>query len=777
MSELNYVGKPAQRVDALDKVMGKTRYLADFDLPGMLYARALRSNLPHARIVKLDTSPALQVPGVKAVITEADFHEHGYFGFPVSDQTILAYQKVRYVGEALAAVAAETPQAAQAGVDAIILELEALPGLFEPTEALEPDAPQVGPDREDGIHPNDLGTQIVRKEDVDQTLAQSAHTLERTYRVPQQEHAYIETEGTLAIPDPDGGVAVYISCQSPFIPQGILISALNLDPTQVRVIIPPVGGSFGGKDDLNYQTAGQTAKLALLSGFPVRMTFSREESLIASYKRDGMHMEISLGADEHGHLQACKAESILDSGAFACQSIFTAMRAANHSMGPYRYDACKVDVTTVYTNNGYAGAFRGFGNTEATFAVEQAIDELAENVKMDPIDFRLKNALRVGDELPHGQLLTESVGLVECLETVRNASDWDRKRAAYADQSGQEIVRGIGVAALFHGASLGAEGLDCASSTIEVLPDYSLILTSGLTDYGTGSRTVYTLIAAEELSVNPGRIKMHLPDTNSAIDSGPTVASRATILGGNAIRVASQRIGTLLDSAAANLLGCEVDQLVRLEEQFIGPSEEPVDWETVVDHAWSMGLILSSQSKWTAPTIEWDHHAGRGDPYIGYHFGAQIAEVEVDMRTGKTDVIGFWAAHDAGKIIFPQGAYGQMYGGIAQGIGYALLEDVGYRDGYPQNTNFDSYLIPTAMDVPDIEGFFVETHFSPGPYGGKNIAEPALVPTAPAVCNAIANASGRRTYLRPASLEMVLLGEPLHPKGSPDACRIGLNMA
>ena len=774
MTEYRYIGKPVDRVDALEKVLGTARFLGDYYLPGMLHARCLRSELPHARIVKLDVAPALQVPGVVAVITSEDFVDHGRFGFPISDLFMLAYEKVRYVGEGIACVAAETPEAALAGTQAIILELEELPAVFDMDHALDPDAPQIGPAREDGKHPNYLGHFPVHDGDPEAVLQDCPHVVDQVYETVMQEHAYIETEGALAIPTAEGGVLAYVSCQSPFIARGHLMRTLGLSEAAARVINPPVGGSFGGKDDLNYMTSGQVACLALKTKRPVRMTFSREESMIASYKRGAMRMRIRLGAGADGRLRACHFKATYDSGAYSSQSPFTSWRASIHAMGPYRYDACTVDLTTVYTNNGFAGAFRGFGNPEVYAGIEQAVDELAERLGVDPLEFRLQNCLRVGDTTPHGQTLTESVGLTDCLLAVRTASDWDRKRAAYARQTDPEKRRGIGVTALFHGTSLGAEGTDEATSTIEIHQDNRVTLTSGLTDYGPGSRTVYCMIAAEMLGVNLERVSIHLPDTNTAKDSGPTVASRTTMLGGNATRIAALNLRQSLDYAAADLLGCEVFQLQRAGESYIGPSEEPVPWEVVVDHARRMGLVLSTYGRWSAPKIHWDEHAGRGVPYFAYHFGAQVAEVEVDLRTGLTDVLHYWAAHDAGKVIFPQGAYGQIYGGVAQGLGYALYEDVDYMDGYLQSINFDTYLIPTSVDVPEISGSFVETHYSQGPFGAKNIAEPAMVPVAPTILNAIAQATGRRVRKLPANLERVLLGEALHKKGTPVSCKVAL---
>ncbi|MEW5960297.1 MAG: molybdopterin cofactor-binding domain-containing protein, partial [Chloroflexota bacterium] len=362
----------------------------------------------------------------------------------------------------------------------------------------------------------------------------------------------------------------------------------------------------------------------------------------------------------------------------------------------------------------------------------------------------------------------------DCLETVRRESDWDRKRAEYARHTSTEKRRGIGVSALFHGTSLGAEGADYAASTVEIQADYSVTLTSGLTDYGTGSRTVYTLIAAEELGIRPERIKMLRPDTDTALESGPTVASRSTMVGGSAVQTAARTLAKLLNFAAADLLRCDASRLMRVDESYVGPTEEPVPWEHVVDHAKTMGLVLSARGKWTAPEIHWDAGHGRGTPYFAYHFGAQIAEVEVDLRTGKTEVVNFWAAHDLGKTIFPQGAYGQIYGGVAQGLGYALFEEINYVDGYLQSVNFDEYLIPTAVDVPEITGLLVEKPLSNGPFGAKNIAEPVMVSVAPAIVNAIAHATGRRVRDLPANLEQVLLGYKLHPKASVTLCKLGL---
>jgi CO/xanthine dehydrogenase Mo-binding subunit len=750
----------------------------------MLYARCLRSQLPHARIVRLDVTPALQVPGVCAAITGEDFVNYGKFGYPVEDMYMLAHERVRYVGDAIAAIAAENEEALAAGIAAIICELEPLPGVFDPEEALKPGSTLVGEQPWDSpTEPrgNLLVKHIVRKGDPDPILEEAEVVLDEHYSTAHQEHAYIETEAATAVPWPDAsGVTVYSPSQSPFNDRNNLCRVLGLGVENVRVIQPPVGGAFGGKDDQIYQTTGQVAKLALLTGRPVQMRIHREESMIFSYKRNPMRVHIRLGADRTGKLRASKVDLVVDSGAYSAITPFVAWRGNIHAMGAYRYDACHVDTHVAYTNNGYTGAFRGFGNTETTACIEQAMDELAGQLDIDPIELRLMNCLRPGDDTAHGQRLGDDVALGECLEHVRRVSDWDRKRREYSQQNTETgldplaVKRGIGVACFFHGLSLGAEGDDFAVSTLQVNDDFSLSLTSGLTDYGTGSRTVYTLIAAEVLGIKPERIQMHRPDTGTAIASGPTVASRATVLGGNAVRVTSERLNSVLINAAANLFGCNPAQVLRHGEQYIGPQEEPVSFEEVVRHARRMGLILSTHGRWDAPSIHWSLEDGTGKPYFAYHYGAQVAEVTVDMGTGKVSVAGVWAAHNTGTVIFPQGIVGQLYGGITQGIGYALMERVDFDQGYIQATNFDEYLIPTALDVPEIEGHFVQKPFSAGPFGAKNIGEPAMVPTAPAILNAISFATGRRVRDLPANLERVLLGHDLRQKGSDRACKLGL---
>jgi CO/xanthine dehydrogenase Mo-binding subunit/aerobic-type carbon monoxide dehydrogenase small subunit (CoxS/CutS family) len=761
-SKHQFVGNPEViNVDGPEKVTGFAKYVGDMEIPGMLYAKVLRSPVPHARITRLDVTPALQIPGVCTAITCQDFVDNGNFGCPVQDQYILAYGKVRYVGDAIAAVAAETELAAQLGIEAIFLQLKELPVVSDMHQALHDDA-QIIPDKPVNLTAGGYGKgnlcdhHILRNGQPEPTLSTCPTILDETYVFPHQEHAYIETEAVLAIPESDGSVTLYANNQSPFINRDYVASVMGIVPRLVRVIQPPVGGAFGGKDDILYQTSAQAAKLALISNRPVRLALSRSESMAASYKRPAMQSHLSIGVNKTGHLQAAKVDILTDSGAYASMTPMSSWRATMHAAGAYRYNAVHVDSTAVYTNNGYAGAFRGFGNVQASAAVEMAIDELAYKMRMDPLEFRLVNCLRQGDRTMTGDVIDHETGLEACLNWVRDASEWGKKRAANTvNHTDRTTRKGIGAACYFHGSGLGGEGEDFAVSTMKIEADYNITLTSGLTDYGQGSRTVFSLLAAEVLGVQMNRVRMLRPDTLTAVDSGPTVASRASIVGGNAVRVTAEKLLHQLHLSAANAAKCTPDQLVREGENFIGPDEVPMCFEMVVDHAREMGFQLSVEGRWQIEPIIWDFKNGTGKPYFAYVFGALAAEVEVNTKTGRTRVTGIWAAHDAGQILYPLGAMGQLYGGIIQGLGYALMEDFRYVDAIPQSLGLNTYSIPRANDVPEIVATYIQTSHHTGPFGAKNLAEPVMIGVAPAIANAVFHATGKRIRSLPISPDKV----------------------
>ncbi len=775
MTEFKYVGKRSRSEDGLEKVTGKARYIGDYSVPNMLVAKVLRSPYPHALIKALDVAPALQVPGVVAVVTADDYVDHGLWGWPIKDAYALAWKKARYVGDGVAVVAAETEAAALAGIRAIEVAYEPLPVVGDIHRALDPEAAIV-PDTEAPGKGNLTGTHLVRNGDPDPILAECEVLFEESYSFKHQEHAYTETEGALAIPEPGGGLTVYANDQSPFINRNNLAMMLGLPEAKVRVIQAHVGGTFGGKDDIGYQTCAQAGALALKAGRPVRLILTRSESLIASYKREAMDVRVKVGARADGTLRAARVVMRADSGAYSSMTPLSAWRASMHAAGPYRYEAVHVDTDLVYTNNGYSGAFRGFGNPQAIGAIEQAMDELAHRLGRDPIDLRLQNCLHDQDVTMTGNRLNQAVPLDECLVWVREHSDWDRKRKRYAAEQTGSTRRGIGVACYFHGSSLGGEGADYATMTVTIDEAGLVTLTTGLTDYGQGSRTVYQLILAEALGIEKSRIRIPRPDTQTAVESGPTVASRASMLGGNATRVTAEKIKQILHWAAADALHCRAEQIQREGELFISPSEEQLTFDEVVRHAREMGLSLYAQGKWEMPKFHWDFDNGTGVPYHCYTFGAQVAEVEVDLDTGRTKVLGIWATHAGGHVIFPQGAYGQLYGGIAQGIGYALTEGFSYHAGYPQSIDLGAYHVPTSLEVPQMEGHFIEYDHADGPYGALNMAEPTMISTAPAIANAIFQATGKRWRKFPLTPKVILTGSDDPSRVGEAECRKALGL-
>jgi CO/xanthine dehydrogenase Mo-binding subunit len=775
MTELKYVGKKSRSEDGREKVTGKARYVGDYYLPGMLHAKVLRSPVPHAHIRRLDAAPALKVPGVVAVITADDFVDHGNWGWPIKDAYALAWRKVRYVGDGVAAVAAESEAAALAGIRAIEVEYEELPVVSDIHRALDPDSPII-PDTAVPGQGNLTGKHLVRNGDPDPILAECAVVLEQSYSFKHQEHAYTETEGALAIPEPGGGLTVYANDQSPFVNRNNLSMLLGLPEAKVRVIQAHVGGTFGGKDDIGYQSCAQVGALALKAGRPVRLILTRSESLIASYKREAMDVRVKLGAAADGTFQAARVVMRADSGAYSSMTPLAAWRASMHAAGAYRYRAVQVDTDLVYTNNAYSGAFRGFGNPQAIGAIEQAVDELAYQLERDPIDLRLQNCLRDQDVTMTGNRLNQAVPLAECLTWVRQRSDWDRKRARYAAEQTGSTRRGIGVACYFHGSSLGGEGADYATMTVNIDEAGLVTLTTGLTDYGQGSRTVYQLVLAEVLGIEKHRIRIPRPDTQTAVESGPTVASRASMLGGNATRVTAEKIRQILHWAAADALHCETEQIQREGELFISPAEEQLTFDEVVRHAHAMGLSLYAQGKWEMPKFHWDFETGTGIPYHCYTFGAQVAEIEIDLDSGKTRLLGIWATHAGGRVIFPQGAYGQLYGGIAQGIGYALTENVSFHNGYPQAISLSAYHVPTSLEVPPIDGHFIEYDFADGPFGALNMAEPTMISTAPAIANAIFQATGKRWRKFPLTPKVILTGSDDPDQVGQAECRQALGL-
>ena len=764
VKKFTYVGKHMQRWDAIEKILGKARFTADYAnlYKNLAYVYSVRTKYAHARIRKIDVSEAEKVPGVLRVITHKDIPGVNDVGYVIPDQPLLAYNKVRYIGDIVALIVADDPYVAEEAAEKVYVDYEPLPVILDPLEIVDPVTLEekkhvlIHDERESDV----VARYRIRTGDVKKGFEQAAVIIENEYRTQYVEHAYMEPEAALAIPEPDGGITVIASTQCPYEARRAIAKVLAMPFNKIRVVVPPLGGGFGGKEDVANEIGTKAALAALLTGRPAIAVHKREESIIGHSKRHPAIMWYKHGATRDGKLVAVEARIILDTGAYASLGPFVAWRATVHSVGPYRVPNAKVDTVAVYTNGVYAGAFRGFGNPQIHFAVEQQMDLLAEELGMDPVEFRLKNVLRNGDRTVHGQLLDHGVGLEEALVKAAEAADWYRKRAEYAKQTGT-VRRGIGVALLWHGNSIGAEGADYSAVSIIINRDGSITFRTGLTDMGQGAIQGLIMLAAEVLGVPPEYFRVEMPDTASVPDAGPTVASRSTAMGGNATLVAAYKLRKKLNEVAADLLKCDPDDVeIRAPEVYCrSDPTKKIRWIDLVEECFWRGVSLQEYGYYRAPKAKWDDETGHGEPYFTYTFGAIIAEVVVDMETGKTYVERMITAYDIGRVVNRVGAELHAEGGAIQGIGYALMEEIVHSpEGKVWNPNLYAYYIPTILDAPkEIVPIFVEAGYIRGPFGAKGLGEPSINGIAPAIANAIANAVGARIKSLPITPEKVYL--------------------
>lgn len=739
VTPLRVVGNIVPKPDALLKATGKAIYAADLYFEGMLYAKVLRSSYPHARILRIDTTRARNLPGVVAVLTAEDVPGDKTHGVVRKDWPIFAMDKVRYIGDAIAMVVAEREEIASEALKLIKVDYEPLPVVTSPQEALKPDAPKI---HEGG---NLLKHISIRRGNVDEAFAQADLIVERVYRTPTYEHAFLEPEAGVATVDPDGNITVYVGSQIPFLDRRQIAESLATPEEKVRVVGTFIGGAFGGKEDISVQI--HVALAAFKTGRPVKLVFSREESMKVHPKRHATTIRLKTGATREGKLLALEAEIYGDAGAYASLSEHVMTRTATHISGPYQIPNLKVDCYAVYTNNPPSGAFRGFGVPQAAFAIESQMDIMAEELGLSPLEIRKINALRVGAKTPLGQLLEESVGLLETLDRVEE----EIKRTSFIPIEGTKR-RAWGIACAFKNVGLGGGVSDKAGAEVEITEEGTIIIRAGAPDLGGGLSGLVAAIVAEELGLPSWQaqdippVKVILADTGYTPDGGPTTASRQSFITGNAVRFAARRVKDLLTRIAAEEMNVHPMEIA-FEGGFARAGDKSLPLGELVSIAKKQGQEARASFIYEAPATV--PISQEGPHHFAFGFATQGALVEVDTETGEVRVLKVIAAHDVGRAISPLGVVGQIEGGVMMGIGLTLKEEFVLRDGIPMVRGFKDYQIPRAKDMPEIVPIIVESPSSAGPFGAKGIGEIPSIPTSPAIVNAIYKACGVRFYHLP----------------------------
>ena len=757
-SKMRVIGQVVARPDGVEKVDGSAKFADDYSFPGMLYGATLRAGTPHAILLKLDISAANMAEGVAGILTAEDIPGEINHGLVIKDWPALVGigEKVRYVGDAVALVVADTPESAQRGLDLIEAEYEDLPVVSDPVQAREADAPDI---HENG---NLLKHIKVRKGDLEVGFEEADIILEDTYHTAITEHAFLEPECAIARLTDEGRIEVYVGSQIPYADRSQIARCLDMAEDEVRVIGTLIGGGFGGKEDI----AGQihAAMLAKATGRPVKILYDRHESMLVHPKRHATQIRVKLGAKNDGTLVAVETELYGDTGAYASLGEKVMTRATTHSAGPYVVPHVKADCYAMYTNNPPAGAFRGFGVTQSAFAVESMMDDLAEQLELDPIEVRRKNALEVGSLTNTGQELRESAGLIECINQVTaRIHDFSQEPfVAQVPQGRPRTRRAWGIAAAYKNTGLGGGAPDKASAEVELYEDGVVEVRTSSAEIGQGLVAVLQMIAAEELTVPIDRVRVLLSDTDLTPDGGPTTASRQTYVTGNAVRHAAD----VVKQAVATTLAEHYDVPPAQIEFHEGLAQVNGHQVTLGEAATLMkeeGHDARATYEYWAPSTQ--ALGTGGDMHFAFSFAAQAAEVEVDLDTGEVEVLRVIAANDVGKVINPLGFLGQIEGGVMMGIGNAITEEFIVEKGMVITDRLARYRMPGIMHSPEIISIPVEHPAADGPYGAKGVGEISSIPTTPAITNAVYHACGVRIKSLPVDQDWLAL-EIARQKGS-----------
>ncbi|WNR45068.1 xanthine dehydrogenase subunit D [Paenibacillus roseipurpureus] len=730
-----YASKWIVRPDGKEKVTGELRYLTDLTAPGMLHGKVLRSQYPHAWILSIDTVKAKQLPGVRAVLTAADVPGLNLFGIAFPHQPVLCADRVRYIGDAVACVAADTEDIAEYALSLIKVVYEPLPVVDNPETALDPTTIKLHPDG------NLLHRTSLQHGDMTGVFEGCAHVVEETYFTPRQMHTYMETEGGLFIPGVDGRLTVYSPTQHGYKDRFQLARILGVPDERIRVVSSPIGGSFGGKDELNVQPFG--ALLALTTKQPVKMHNSRRESVIAGIKRHPMRLTMKTGVDDQGKLIAHQVRILADTGAYATLGCEVLNFATEHAIGPYRIPHVDVEGTSVYTNNGVSGEFRGFGGNQVIFAVESQIERLAEKLGMGAWELRRRNLREPDDPGPMGQPIVATEGAAQVWARAQASPLW-AKRAAYARQPAAApepwLRRGVGAALVMHGAGLGLGIPDHSGGRIELTPEGKIQASFGFEEFGQGLYAALTLMLQDSFGCAADDIRIVIGDTDRVPSSGSSTASRATTMMWRALQRLKPAFVLALLEQASQLCGIPAAELVTGAGGLLHKDDatgKPV--VTYAEAAAAAEKPIIAQTAFDYPTTP----QGQVGAHYLYTYAAAIAEVEVNMLTGRIKVLATDHVIAAGPVINPMGFLGQIEGGSVMALGFTLTEDAVMNESRYLRHNLDTYVVPTFRDSPlSIQVDAIEELPEGDTFGPRGVGEIGSVGLAPAITAAVRQATG-----------------------------------
>jgi xanthine dehydrogenase D subunit len=764
------VGESTIRSDGVPKVRGEFDYSSDLWMDGMLWGTTLRSPHPHANVLSIETSEAEAMPGVHAVLTHEDVPGRKVYGMEIPDQPVLAWERVRYQGEAVAIVAADHPETARRAAEKIAVEYEVLEPLADAEEAMSEGAPKLH------LSGNLLRHIHTVHGDVAGTAAQADVVVEGEYEVGMQDQAFLGPESGLAVPDGEGGIDLYIATQWMHVDRDQLAESLDLPPEMVRLTLSGVGGAFGGREDLSMQV--HACLLALHTGRPVKMMYNREESFFGHVHRHPARMRYEHGATREGELVYVRARIVLDGGAYASSSTAVCSNAASFACGPYDVPNALIDTYVVYTNNPPCGAMRGFGAVQTCFAHEAQMDKLAQALEMDPMELRIKNAIEPGDVLPFGQEMPEPAPVAEILERVTAMPLPEEREVMGRDlrelpggvsnvTHGEGVKRGVGYALGFKNVcySEGFDDYSTARVTLSMENGEPLVqVHTAAAEVGQGLVMIQAQIARTELGVE--RVSL-LPADTRVGSSGSSSASRQTYMTGGAVKGACEAVRERVFERVREEFGEDLDDL-------------SIDDEMVFSESRGMLLPLAELlgEGEIEETFEFHHketfpfdESGQGNAHVQFAFAAHRAVVEVDTELGLVRVVEIATAQDVGKAMNPQALEGQIEGGIAQGLGLALLEEIQIQEGKIQNASFTDYLIPTILDMPSVRAEILELADPEAPYGLRGAGEPPTIASTPAIVSALRAATGQELARVPVKPEQIvgIAEKPPERRAQPDS--------